>query len=232
MTELPPYTVRISARAKRLQLKVSGYGEVVVVVPRRMDPRHGDAFVARHAAWLRETLAGIAPPGKTELLPTRIALPALDRVWDVRYESATASCRDRLAATAATLQVPAGSSATQRALLQAWLSRQAKAALPPRLERLSRELGLPYAKVTVRAQKTRWGSCSARHHISLNRNLLFLEPELVRYLFIHELCHTVHLNHSPRYWALVATFAPDYRDRERALGHAMQQVPRWAAPGR
>ena len=60
-------------------------------------------------------------------------------------------------------------------------------------------------------QRTRWGSCSNSGTISLNAALLFLEPPLVRYLFIHELCHLIALNHSRRFWAAVARYEPDYR---------------------
>ena len=112
--------------------------------------------------------------------------------------------------------------------LQAWLHNHARRHLLPWLQTVSEECRLPFARATVRAQKTRWGSCSARGHISLNRHLLFLSPRSVRYLFIHELCHTVHLNHSRRYWSLVGCHAPDYGAREAELRRAAHHVPLWA----
>jgi predicted metal-dependent hydrolase len=104
---------------------------------------------------------------------------------------------------------------------------RARATLLPWLEAVSAEVGLPYTGASVRRQRSRWGSCSARHAISLNCALLFVEPALVRHLFLHELAHTRHLNHSPRFWRLVATLDPEFELRERALREAWRSVPAW-----
>ena len=106
-------------------------------------------------------------------------------------------------------------------------ARRAKQQLPPWLQQTSEELGLAYSGVSIRGQRTRWGSCSAKGRINLNYALLFLEPDLVRYLFVHELCHTVHLNHSRRYWELVESKEPHYRYYEKGLKLASSQVPAW-----
>jgi len=113
-------------------------------------------------------------------------------------------------------------------VLQPWLRRVGTAHLDPWLGKVSRETGLGYQTLQVRGQKSRWGSCSSRGSISLNYKLLFLPCELVRYILIHELCHTVHPNHSPRYWNLVARFEPAYRDLDRAMRTARTHVPEWA----
>lgn len=83
------------------------------------------------------------------------------------------------------------------------LRRAAKADLPERIERLSQTTGLRYTKVSIRASRTKWGSCSGRNHISLSLFLMKLPEHLRDYVIIHELCHTVHHNHSPRFHALV-----------------------------
>ena len=115
--------------------------------------------------------------------------------------------------------------------MQGWLQQQAKQILSPWLQELAERLGLICTGVTVRAQKTRWGSCSSNGRINLNRNLLFLSPTLVEYLLVHELCHLREPNHSPRYWQQVEKALPDYRQRDRALRGAVEQVPLWARPG-
>ncbi|MFR1289104.1 MAG: M48 family metallopeptidase [Alistipes finegoldii] len=81
--------------------------------------------------------------------------------------------------------------------------RAAKADLPARIERLSQLTGLKYAKLTIRASRTKWGSCSGRNTISLSLFLMTLPEHLRDYVIVHELCHTVHHNHSPRFHALV-----------------------------
>jgi len=83
------------------------------------------------------------------------------------------------------------------------LRRAAKADLPARIERIAAQTGLKYAKLTIRASRTKWGSCSWQNHISLSLFLMTLPEHLRDYVIVHELCHTVHHNHSPRFHALV-----------------------------
>lgn len=232
---LPDYTVRISPRAKRLQLRVKPTGQVEVVVPKGMALRHVPGFVAEHAQWLEQTVAKTLgrlehpPHNSTPMLPEHIALTAIGGEWQVSYHPAL---RARVIDQAAHAQLQVfGSDETQQcAALQGWLNQLAKTTLIPWLEEVSSEIKLPFASATVRAQKSRWGSCSSRKRINLNRALMFTSPGAVRYLFIHELCHTVHMNHSARYWALVATLEPDHRRYEAELRHAMATIPRWALP--
>lgn len=75
--------------------------------------------------------------------------------------------------------------------------------LGQRLDRLARTHGFEYSKVTLRDQKTRWGSCSAQNAISLNQKLQFLPSYLIDYVLIHELAHTRHKNHGPQFWSTV-----------------------------
>ena len=229
MSSPPPYEVRVSHRAKRLQLKVLPPGRVEVVVPKRVSLRQVPAFVAEHQRWLQRQLARMDARYAAEpLLPEWIRLPAVEEQWQVLF-TLGAAARLRVSGPGR-LQLTAPGEAQAGPLLQQWLQQHARQVLPPRLARLSHELGLPYNRVTVRAQKSRWGSCSARRNINLNRALLFVSPGALRYLMIHELCHTVHLNHSPRYWQLVAQLMPEYRAYEAELRQAMACVPRWALP--
>ncbi len=111
------------------------------------------------------------------------------------------AARKRLAARRAALP-PALPPEEERARIEE-LRRAAKADLPGRVERLSRETGLRYAGLTIRAARTKWGSCSGRNTLSLSLFLMTLPERLRDYVIIHELCHTVHHDHSPRFHALV-----------------------------
>lgn len=82
------------------------------------------------------------------------------------------------------------------------LRREARADLPVRLERLAAATGLKYGRLSIRASRTKWGSCSGRNDISLSLFLMTLPPHLRDYVIVHELCHTVHHDHSPRFHAL------------------------------
>lgn len=83
------------------------------------------------------------------------------------------------------------------------LRRAAKADLPGRIGRLSEATGLKCEKLSIRASRTKWGSCSGCNHISLSLFLMTLPEHLRDYVIVHELCHTVHHDHSPRFHALV-----------------------------
>lgn len=75
----------------------------------------------------------------------------------------------------------------------------------------------PINRVSIRDQRSRWGSCSKRGGLNFNYRLLFLEEKLVDYVVVHELCHLGELNHSPAFWALVSRLIPDYQQRRQAL---------------
>lgn len=127
------------------------------------------------------------------------------------------AARQRLAARRAALP-PVLSPAEEKARIEE-LRRAAKADLPARIERMSQQTGLRYEKVAVRAARTKWGSCSCRNHISLSLFLMTLPEHLRDFVIIHELCHTVHHDHSPRFHALVDRFTGGH---EKALSRELR----------
>ena len=205
--------VRISARAKRACLKVSAAGMVEVVVPKGFKPSLVAEFVAHHQSWLEKTLARMKlarDPSLDTHRPTQIHLRAVDEIWQVNYglRNKAGISEYRKPHNDTQLWVWTPNEAEQAApLLRQWLRGRAKSTLQSWLNEVSAETGMAYKKLTVKAQKTRWGSCSGRKHINLNRALMFLPADVVRYLMIHELAHTVHLNHSRAFWTLVASWA-------------------------
>ena len=118
--------------------------------------------------------------------------------------------------------------ASCRTALQRWLGRKAHEHLIPLLHQVSRDTGRPFARAGVRHQRTRWASCSRHHSISLNAKLLFLEPELVRCVLIHELCHTREMNHTSRFWGLVEAHCPEFKQHRANLRRAWKALPAWA----
>jgi predicted metal-dependent hydrolase len=117
--------------------------------------------------------------------------------------------------------------ATRDALCR-WLKRYAKTVLVPWLAQVAQDCQLSYDRVQIRDQKTRWASCSSYQTIGLNYHLLFLPPTLVRYVLIHELCHTRELNHSPQFWSLVEQYEPNYRQCNESLKRAWRSLPGWS----
>jgi predicted metal-dependent hydrolase len=103
---------------------------------------------------------------------------------------------------------------------QAWLMRQAKALFTERLDHFAPQLGVRYTKLRLSSAGTRWGSASADGSIRLNWRLIHLKMEMVDYVVVHELSHLRHMDHSPRFWDVVASVLPDHEQRRRALREA------------
>lgn len=100
------------------------------------------------------------------------------------------------------------------------LRSEAKRTLPERVEELATQHGLRYGKVTIRATRSKWGSCTAKGNLSLSLFLMTLPEHLRDYVILHELAHTVHHNHSPRFHALVDIMT---EGREKALARELRQ---------
>jgi predicted metal-dependent hydrolase len=223
------WVVRESRRARRLAVRVFRTGRVEIVIPPRTSRAAVEHFVARHRRWIERKRAEARhhvvvrepfPPGE-------IALEGCAQLW--RVHLAGGPGRVRVHAGAGLLSVTGDASNTRaaREALQDWLIAHAREVLGNALRQCARELGFRFQKSVVRRQRTRWGSCSARGTISLNCCLLFQRPAVVRYLMIHELAHTHHMNHSRRFWQCVAEHCPDHRDLDRELLDGWRRVPSW-----
>ena len=97
------------------------------------------------------------------------------------------------------------------------LARQARQIIPARVEHFAAQIGVTYGRITLRCQKTRWGSCSTAGNLNFNVLLMLAPPEVLDYVVIHELCHRFEMNHSARFWALVAAVLPNYAEQKRWL---------------
>lgn len=232
---LPPYQVRESAKARHVSIRISPQGRIEVVVPKTFDQRQLPDIVRRRQDWILKTMQrlqsqqqDLAPEHFVEK-PTCLELRSRQETWEIRYQP---SPRRQLslhqtAPHTLTLQGTVEESAFCNDLLRQWLTRKAHAEFAPWLRELSFTLGLPFSQVSVRGQKTRWASCSTNKNISLNYKLLFLPTDLVHYVFVHELCHTIHMNHSRAFWRLVQEKLPAYGLCREGLKDAWQYIPQW-----
>ena len=97
------------------------------------------------------------------------------------------------------------------------LSKKAKQVIPQRLALYAPLVGVDYGRVTLRMQKTRWGSCSPQGNLNFNILLMLAPAQVLDYVVVHELCHRLEMNHSPAFWAQVERVLPDYRQRRKWL---------------
>jgi predicted metal-dependent hydrolase len=220
-----PFAVRVSPRARRLTARVHVGGRVEIVVPVGVSAKAVRDFVQRFTPWIDRKVAAMqyhAEPAT--LVPEVVDFRLTSERFDVEWRDAP---KRSVAERGGRLLVLAPDDRGARHLLQGWLKRAATERLEPQLMRLAGDLNYSVARVAIRCQRTRWGSCSTRGTVSLNCSLVFLTPEVVRYLFIHELAHTKHMNHSASFWRLVEKLEPEYRRLDRELLAGWRTVPAW-----
>lgn len=191
-------------RARRYVLRVTDAGDVVVTLPRWGSIGEARAFAEKHVAWIA-----------AERL--RRATGAVLRSWTPGTEiwlrgERCPIVREGDEVSVGGIRARASEGSDVKSALRRALRQQASAELPPRLLELAHAAGLKVARVSVRDQRSRWGSCSSRGSIALNWRLLMM-PDAVRdYVLWHELMHLKRADHSPAFWKLVEGVCPYYRD--------------------
>jgi predicted metal-dependent hydrolase len=220
-----PFAVRVSPRARRLTARVHVGGRVEIVVPIGVNAHAVRDFVQRFTPWINRKVAAmrcfVAP---IEPVPRLIEFGFTGESLSVEWQRGIARKPQQIGDR---LIVQAPDDLAARNLLRVWLKAAADARLTPQLLQLAQDLKYSVSRVAIRCQRTRWGSCSTRGTVSLNCSLVFLRPEVVRYLFVHELAHTKHMNHSANFWRLVEKIEPDYRRLDRELLAGWRTVPGW-----
>jgi predicted metal-dependent hydrolase len=229
------YRIRRSTRARNVRLQLSAKDGLTVVVPLHFNLRGIPAIVEKKRAWIethRRRLADIpAAGGRAPAAPPpeKIELPALGESWWVDYQPAKTRTVGVVVDQPGRIVVYGAVHDRDacRRVLKHWLQRRTREELVPLLTRLAEENGFTFGEVFIRGQKTRWASCSSRGTISLSFKLLFLDREAVRCVLMHELCHTILMNHSPRFWALLGGFEPAYKAITKRMREGWKQVPAW-----
>jgi predicted metal-dependent hydrolase len=209
MPEDLDYTIRRSARARRIRVRVGPDAGVEVVLPARAAKREAALAVAELRPWIEKRVAEAraararleAPPGTVPFLGAHLRL---------RHDGG----RTRVHRSGDELRVPA---ACPREALERWYRAQARTEIAARLDAATATLGRPYTTLAIRNQRTRWGSCSATGAMSFNWRLLLAPEPILDYVVWHEACHLVVMDHSARFWVLVERHVPAYREPRRWL---------------
>ena len=230
------YSVRVSRGARRVRIVVGRDQSVTVVVPYGFDTGAIEEILATKSEWLRRARLKMGErsakePRQESGPPERLALRAFDEIWDLAYtELAPYPSRIRLLSEYPELKVLRGALVQDEGvylILRNWLAARARTPFSQRLVELGEPHGLTPRRVIMRSQKTRWASCSSSGTISLNIRLAFLPPHLVDYVLLHELAHLREMNHSPRFWSILAEISDDSGRLDKELDDAAVLVPSW-----
>jgi predicted metal-dependent hydrolase len=208
----------VRARRRTIALFVDGNG-IEARAPRQAAVAEIETFMREKERWIRRQLA--APRRRPFVWEAGAALPWLGQSVTLALRVGENSVR----LSCGLLEVGLADGAGLRERVLAWIREQALALLRERVVALSRVLDLTVSGVGLSNAKTRWGSCSASGRIRLNWRLMLLPPHLVDYVVAHELAHRRELNHSVRFWNVVATLYPRYREARRELSALSKTLP-------
>ena len=203
------YRVRRSPRARRVRVSVDGAGDVEVVLPRRAPEREAAQAVRELEPWIRRRRRTLARAAAEVARPAG-TVPYLGR--DLRLVPQPG--RERAHRRGDELLVPRRDAS---AAIERWYRRQARAEIGPRLDAATGRADTRHSGLTIRGQKTRWASCSSNGHMSFNWRLLLAPEAVLDYVVEHEVCHLEVMDHSPRFWALLESRVPDWREHARWL---------------
>jgi len=205
------YRVRRSDRARRVRVTVDATRGVEVVLPRRAPEREAAAAIRELRPWIERRVAELAD-ARAAVAARGNSVPYLGRKLALVTDSPG---RSRVVRRGDVLLVPAG--AGRGPALERWYRRAARAEIEPRLDRACQLAGTTYSRLTIRGQRTRWASCSRTGAMSFNWRLLLAPEEVLDYVIWHEVCHLEVMDHSARFWRLLASRSPGYRQHVRWL---------------
>ena len=219
------YTLRRSTR-KTLGLSIDHRG-LIVGVPLRVGLREAEAFIRSHAGWVVDKLqARLQRQPVAAFEPVDGApIPFLGEAWRLRLGRGNNRVLWHEQGPDKVLELALRAGADARQLLLRGLQQRSLELFTHRVEEFCLRLGRPMPVVGLSNARTRWGSCSRRSGIRLNWRLIHLPTAQIDYVVAHELAHLVEMNHSARFWAVVARIMPDYEIHRSALREAGKILP-------
>lgn len=243
-----PMLLRRSARARRFSLQVSEARRgAVLTMPVYSSFADADEFLSRHLDWLKERVAGLPEPvpftegaiiplrGLAHMLRFAGSVRRRGVVWVEEPDDAMVAPAWPAGARVAKKRLPrlhvSGEEEHAPRRLLDWLKRQAHFDLKLRVDLHAKRLNLKPKRIFVRDQTTRWGSCSTSGALSFSWRLVLAPPFVLDYLAAHEVAHLAHMNHGPRFWALVAKTMPRHEEARDWLRHYGSDLHAYGAEG-
>lgn len=234
--DVPAYSVRVSARARSVSLRVLPETGLEITVPKRFNHGLIPEIVRENRVWIEKAQEEAREREAFESRqwpPEVLNLAAIEQSVAVEFhplDDDSDDWRAVLEGDQMIISSPGGSCQPRSAvakLVSTLLKRKARKLLQPMVALHAREQGMRYRKLSIRGQRTLWGSYSSSGTLSLNYKLLFLPPDLVDYVILHELAHTRHMDHSADFWDLLETMIPGAKRLDSQLNDAVKLVPFW-----
>ncbi|SLN27397.1 hypothetical protein ROA7450_01096 [Roseovarius albus] len=201
--------LRKSAKARRISLRISGLdGRVTLTVPKGVSEREGLKFARQKESWIRDQL--LTRPNTVDV--------RFDATIPIQGEHIRIkpSAGRRVELFDEILHVP-GSDETVGSKVRAWLKARARDQLAAASDHYAAQLGLGYARISIRDTRSRWGSCSSAKGLMYSWRLYMAPPEVLNYVAAHEVAHLKEMNHSPAFWTEVDELYPGYETPRRWL---------------
>ena len=223
--------LRRSNRAKHIRIELRHDRSLLIVIPKNTREDQWLTFVLSKRSWIESSLKKISGqrPGQTNAnieFPNTIVLLCKQQQFEIVHKK---GIQNRAVLTGESLRLTCKRISDKQLFsnLRRWLIEQAREEFAARLDVIANDTGLEWNRLSIRGQKTRWGSCSAKGNISLNFKMLFLPSELVNHVLLHELVHTREMNHSHRFWGLMKKYDPQCEQHRAELRKAGQLLPDW-----
>jgi len=222
MTDDWQVIVKVVPKSRSLRLRVMPDASVVVTAPRFTPKFAIDRFVAENEEWINTKRSSIVT-NLTALTAEREKLFYRGREYSFRLAVNSAKPGVAIQDDTLTVTAPDESHETVRQILEKWYRKEAEKHFKARVPLLADLVNRDVVTVSIRSQRTRWGSCSSRNTISLNWRLIMAPDTVSDYVVYHELAHLTHMNHSRAFWQLVEDYCPAYKTAEAWL-KAHQQL--------
>jgi len=220
------YTIRRSPRAKYVRLEVGPETGLTVVIPRSYNSDQIPDLLKGKERWISGKLARyshIQQSGSSSSLKNGDIIPYLGRDLKVVTRRPVGNTESvNLQRNRLVVNLTVGNNGLNL-LLGQWYRMQAAQLIEEKVNRMSALMGLKYGRLSIRNQKTRWGSCSQKGNLNFNWKLIMVPEPIIDYVIIHELAHLKEMNHTKRFWQLVEQYCPNWCNHRKWLrDHSME----------
>lgn len=214
------FTHKPHPRSKSIKIRVESTGEIVVSSPPRTPVHKIKSFVLQQLPWIQRTRS------KLELkhfsTHTEKHLQLFGKKYTKRIDLKSSKVGIDIFDLDLVIHPINQSKESVQNQVDRFLKRTAREYILPRTQEIASVMSLKFNKITLKQQKSRWGSCSSQGNLNFNWRLVHYPPAIIDYVIIHELAHLEHMNHSPRFWNLVQKYDPAYKSHRRWLkNHGM-----------